>query len=190
MILSTPIWHDGPPVAGACAMARAGYQPTPRASRVFYGRVVFSGACGPARLEVVPPAGAIVADTDRFPIKCFVQDAGGVQRANPMCPTHTADGTYGPRIPAGDGGADWQPAPGQTLEVDVPLVSARALKGGACPQDVSALGTGDCLAFSLRAGADQLLPSVPMVTGPPRELGLSTFATITRERLLSHGLVA
>jgi hypothetical protein len=192
MILLTtaaaPTFHDGPPVAGACAMAQAGYQPTPRAGRVFYGRVVLSGACAPAELEVIPPAGAIVADTDRFPIKCFVQDAGGVQRANPVCPTHTVDGTYGPRIPAGDGGGDWQPAPGQALEVDVPLVSARALKGGACPEDVDALGSGDCLAFSLRTGGDQLLPSVPMLTGPPRELGLSTFATTTRPRLRARGL--
>ena len=187
---AAPTFHDGPPVAGACAMAQAGYQPTPRAGRVFYGRVVFDGACGPARLEVVPPAGAIVADTDRFPIKCFVQDAGGVRRANPTCPTHTVDGTYGPRLPAGDGGGDWQPAPGQTLEVDVPLVSGRALKGGSCPRDVGALGSGDCLAFSLRAGDDQLLPSVPMVTGPPSELGLATFATTTRARLRAHGVVA
>jgi hypothetical protein len=188
ILLSTvPAWHDGPPVAGACAMAQAGYHPTPRAGAVFYGRVVFSGACGPAELEVVPPAGVIVADTDRFPIKCLVSDADGAPRANPMCPTHTVDGTYGPRLPAGDGGGGWQPAPGQTLEVDVPLVSGRALKGGSCPQDVA---TSDCLGFSLRSGDDRLQPTVPMVTGAPRELGLSAFASIARARLLARGLVA
>src|SRR5262249_49162557 len=35
-----------------------------------------------------------------------------------------------------------------------------------------------------------LLPNVPMVMGAPRELGLSVFTTITRAKLLAHGLVA
>src|SRR5262249_34179778 len=124
--------------------------------------------------------GVIVADTDRFPIRCRIDGAPA-----PTCPTHTVDGTYGPRIPG-----DWQPAPGQTLEVDVPLVSGRALKGGACPQGVAALGNRDCLALSLQAGGDQVLRSVPMVMRAPRELGLSAFATITRAKLLAHGLAA
>jgi hypothetical protein len=190
LALAAPAWHDGPPVAGACT-ARAGYQPTARAGRVFYGRAVFSGACGPAQLQVLPPPGVIVADTDRFPIRCFVMDGASAPVANPVCPTHTVDGAYGPALPAGDGGGGWQPAPGQTLEVDVPLVSGRRLQGGPCPQDFGQMLAGrydDCLLFALTSADATLLPGVPMVMAAPRELGLSITPT-TPARLRAHGLV-
>jgi hypothetical protein len=186
LALAAPAWHDGPPVAGACTV-RAGYQPTPRAGRVFYGRAVFSGGCGPATLQVLPPPGVVVADTDRFPIRCFVQDGTSAPVANPVCPTHTADGAYGPELPAGDGGGGWQPAPGQTLEVDVPLVSGRRLTGGACPQTLGSR-YDDCLLFALFHADETLLPGVPLVMAAPRELGLS-FTPATPAGLRAHGLV-
>lgn len=196
LALAAPPWHDGTSVTGPCAMAQAGYQPTAHAGQVFYGRAVFSGSCGPAELDVIPPPGVIVADTDRFPIKCFVGDGTGAPQADPTCPTHTVDGTYGPQAPAGDAGGGWSLAPGQTIEVDVPLVSARPLHGaagGPCPQDVGALagaGYRDCLLVALHAGDQWLLPDVEMSMRAGKEVGLSTFARTTRARLLAHGLVA
>src|SRR4051794_32546508 len=194
-------WHDGQSVDShlynPClhisefgALAQAGYETDPAATRagdVFYGHVVFGAAthvggnCGDtdqaAELDLVLPPGVSLAIDAQHPIVCSYYDPGGPVQPNPTCPTHAVTGTYGPMLPAGDGGAGWDMPPGRTLGVAFPLVSTRELKGpaqGHCPQTVDEISSSpqrDCLLLAMHMldGSDDpwLLPDVQMVVAPP-----------------------
>jgi hypothetical protein len=151
------------------ALAYAGYRADPsnlpNAGQVFYGHAVFGaatqvgGGCGGgdqhAELDLVLPPGVSLAVNGSHPIYCFYEDSGQPEVRNPTCPTHTVRGTYGPQLPARDGGGPWDVPAGRLLEVQFPLVSNRQLKGpagGNCPQDLSDLQTerqNDCLITAL-----------------------------------------
>jgi hypothetical protein len=193
-------WHDGQAVDSQLynpclgitefgALAQAGYDTDPAATRagdVFYGHAVFGAATHvggnctdtdqAAELDLVLPPGVSLAIDAAHPISCFYADDGGASGTNPTCPTHAVTGTYGPMLPAGDGGAGWDMPPGRTLEVQFPLVSHRELKGpagGHCPETLDEIGTSpqrDCLLLAVHVadGTDDpwLLPNVQMVLAP------------------------
>jgi hypothetical protein len=204
-------WHDGQavdshlynPCLGITefgALAQTGYQSDPattRAGDVFYGHAVFGAATHvggnctdtdqAAELDLVLPPGVSLAVDADHPIYCFYVEDNGASGTNPTCPTHAVNGTYGPMLPAGDGGAGWDMPPGRTLEVQFPLVSHRELKGpagGHCPETLDEIGLSpqrDCLLLALHMldGSDDpwLLPNVQMVMAPA--LGVTPAPTPT-----------
>ena len=176
------------------ALAQAGFSSDPattRAGDVFYGHALFGaatyvgGGCGntdqAAELDVSLPPGVSFAIDAAHPIYCFYQDGNNPAQANPTCPTHPVNGTYGQMLPAGDGGNAWDMPPGRTLEVQFPLVSNRELKGpagGHCPQTLDELGLGqprDCLLTPTHVidgdSNPWLLPNEDMVIAPGATTG-------------------
>jgi hypothetical protein len=188
-------WNDGTPaqstlfncvleIPEAGALAYAGYQADPsnlpRPGQVFYGHAVFGAAMEACagdqfgELDVVLPPGVRLAIDAAHPLRCFYEDNGGPVLANPTCPTRALNGVYGPRLPAGDGGAPWDMPAGRLLEVQFPLVSNRQLRGpagGHCPQSLGELQAyphHDCLitALHLADGSTDpwLVPDEELVT--------------------------
>lgn len=117
----------------------------PAPGQVFYGHVEFGAATSAcngdqqAEVDLVLPPGVALAVDAGNPIQCFYYDADQVLVKDPTCPTHATNGTYGPLLPAGDGGAAWDMPPGRTTVIDFPLKATRQLTGpagGHCPQSV------------------------------------------------------
>jgi hypothetical protein len=147
------------------ALAYAGYQADPNAlphaGDVFYGHAVFGAAMEACsgdqygELDVVLPPGVSLAIDAAHPVYCFYEDNQGPVQPYSPCPTHAVGGTYGPQLPAGDGGGPWDMPAGRLIEVQFPLVSNRELKGpagGHCPETVdelSAYPQHDCLITAL-----------------------------------------
>jgi hypothetical protein len=197
---AAPEWHNGVAaqsyVFNPClsitefgALSQAGYSSDVAATHpgdVFYGHVLFGAATyvggncttmdQSAELDVSPPPGVTLAVDAAHPIYCFYADGSDPGQANPTCPTHAVNGTYGLMLPAGDGGGAWDMPPGRTLEVQFPLVTNRELKGpagGHCPETLGELGLGqarDCLLAPTHVidGTDDpwLLPNEEMVIAP------------------------
>lgn len=169
-------WNDGTPTTSTLAqcvlgtfetgaMAYAGYQADPNAlphaGDVFYGHAVFGAAMEACNgdqygeLDVVLPPGVSLAIDAAHPVNCFYEDNQGPVQPYSPCPTHAVGGTYGPQLPAGDGGGPWDMPVGRLIEVQFPLVSNRELKGpagGPCPEtigELSAYPQHDCLITAL-----------------------------------------
>jgi hypothetical protein len=192
------------------ALAYAGFKADPshlpQAGQVFYGHAVFGaatqvggGGCGGGdqygELDLVLPPGVSLAVTGSHPIYCFYEDSGQPEVRNSTCPTHTVGGTYGPQLPAGDGGGPWEMPPGRLLEVQFPLVSTRQLKGpagGNCPEDLSDLQTerqNDCLITALHiADGDTdpwLVPDEYLFLDPATRTGAAPNTLIAQAKLSS-----
>jgi len=220
-------WTDGQPaqssVYNPClditefgALAQTGYQSDPGVTRVgdvFYGHALFGAATHvggnctdtdqAAEVDLVLPPGVSLAVDAKHPIYCFYIDGNGPGQTNTTCPTHTANGTNGPMLPAGDGGAAWDMPPGRTLEVQFPLVTNRELKGpagGHCPETLDEIGISpqrDCLLLAVHVldGTSDpwLLPNAEMFIAPAARAGavrLSAPKSVKLSSLIAHGLTA
>jgi hypothetical protein len=108
----------------------------PTVGEVFYARVglaaVGNPLCGDPQgvyVEVYPPVGVSLAIGPGTPVRC-IRYTGPTPSPEPECPQATEPGLLGgPGLFRRPGTVPWLLTQGQGLEIEVPLRSARALRG-------------------------------------------------------------
>ena len=125
----------------------------PKVGEVFYVRTRPAAVGRPCAdqsvaVEVVPPVGVTLAISPRKPVRCsyFDIDSGQLTPVGPAqgCPQQAGRGIYGRSLNrAGPEGPTWALPYGQGLSIEVPVRSARTLKGLASQLPSCARREGD-----------------------------------------------